>query len=1655
MEGSLKQRSLVGRIGEIRPLLLDQSQLRYTTRGCFIPHITKLSIATTEESQLYTLNISQEISVALSISSDTHQDQVTLTVKRAAMTGSASPVPLRLTKTPTVTIPKSRRKIFNIDVRDCCFNEEGNYFLTCTLDWTSRDRSGTPTDKKNIGATFRTEVSSYTKTPDFKNNNFQFRINSTVSTSPTSKTGTPDPFNSPKLRPGGSRSNLFDELNGPSIILEAFQVVEGSKNDAFVVGACRLSLSKFMGQLLRGEQLPLPIRLKRPLTNDTHDTPLHHTENDGIDTLHLEENPQVLHVGVANMLVSILENSGPISAQSDVMTSLPFHNDDDVTPCIHFTENFTVSDVVEVDKGDEGNALQGDTKGHTLEGGRDGSKYSFEVTVHCLVNLPTSEGGKLFSPFFICKTTKDARMKKPAKAATFAVENARHAIWREKLVVDAEYEEVKEGLGLFLAIIDSVTRKYIGKCIVPVDNLVFGEQYNLGILINRDNSFLIISLCAEYDPRDEIYLFQHIPDLLRLKIFLRGFQRNIVSPGTTIIAVVKMMEDVDVYRRNISRSISQKILPSQPFNTVALDSPDPFGSLTPTSHRVTVPSEDTEEGTIWNETIQFTVHKDKIVPKKSVFAIEYYSIQHTSEGKLVTSDMIHYVGYSILYLRDILDPEVPEGVVASFADISVTFSDRHESNDNFLHMDALKFTSKGYIDYLQRCMAESSNGKVETEGRRSKNASPNPSRLKGSNTSTPEMKRREQETKKNGTYSLGEKELQMIKEQQEWVLQETRRIEEERRRMEEGRREEEAKRRKEEERRREEEERRREGEERRREEEERRLEERLRLFEGKMRAESEMRIREEMMREKRREGEDVREEDEVIKLLKSQLEKEREEHRLDVERQASIQNELVQSLRTTADTLRIEIESQKRNEQTRASTSSSQIADLISKNQTLTREIEELKHSEAKESPNLRPLEFADDGPRSAMVSDDITALRRRTWQQMEEITKLKEELEEMRRYQRTVFKQEEIIGRLNSHLQTTIDDSQRERSDKEVKHREIQRLLQVIGTLETRLSQLPLEKEKENELSEIIKQKEEQLSEILKEKENQLNELQRVYTQEKDSWGDEKRELTKARVEMERSLEENNKEIEEKNKEIEEKNKEIEEKNKEIGEKRKEIEETNKMIEETNKRIIQSNETMGEKMEAIESMEREREEKERKMDDMQKKMEQMKGEKSAMEEKMKEMQKVIDTLRSEQDKKRDRIKLTQSSGGYDSIMSPPISLGLDPNKITSLMDMYAAFIPQNPPNTAETQPRPSSNEPVSRSTRRLRSAGERSHSFVDLVKTDPARSPRSPRSNTNPPKVESGELKTITRSKSTTMAELEQSIMASEMKKGEEEKKVTQDDSGKKREEELTRKKSKGFEKIISKNCTSGTPLSRPLSIVKGGSFSNILSHVSSGRHDNTPLSTSPPEPENNNVMIEVAAISDRREDPIILTERREESSGHLSRPSSAEISSRRGSRPSSANGLPTTSPRRITDLALFRMSSMEEMNESRLSPRVPETSSTTRDVKTLRNIEIPPVNLEERLPLRSPVAESPKDRSALLHSSGSISTREMRQTTPVGEPQLSPGSAGRQPRDTEVEEPVSEEGRKKAEEVKMSTRRQPTHMPVKHPSGSYRDMMYFRIEC
>ena len=121
--------------------------------------------------------------------------------------------------------------------------------------------------------------------------------------------------------------------------------------------------------------------------------------------------------------------------------------------------------------------------------------------------------------------------------------------------MELEKEEAQSGVGLFVSIIDCNTKKYMGKCIIPVDNMVFGEHYNLGFMVNKDGAFLLASLSLETPVLNEISFFRRHRELCKLQVLIKGFENPIMPTDTVLMAVIHIVDDGEEYEKAMTRSM--------------------------------------------------------------------------------------------------------------------------------------------------------------------------------------------------------------------------------------------------------------------------------------------------------------------------------------------------------------------------------------------------------------------------------------------------------------------------------------------------------------------------------------------------------------------------------------------------------------------------------------------------------------------------------------------------------------------------------------------------------------------------------------------------------------------------------------------------------------------------------------------------------------------------------------------------------------------------------------------------------------------------------------------------------------------------------------------------------------------------------------------
>jgi hypothetical protein len=177
----------------------------------------------------------------------------------------------------TIGIPEPKgQKFLYVFLNSVSFTKKSNYFLTCRFEPVYPNPDGS-------GRTLRTEVQQNTTQPQFKTKNFSFKL--PIASSPSAKAPT-DPFSAsrPNSRPGSRRNSLggesagksgplrgiyLDETNSPTIILQAFDVVQAKEGgSATSVGMTLLPIAKHLNPLLQGEKIQLELSIENSTLTD-------------------------------------------------------------------------------------------------------------------------------------------------------------------------------------------------------------------------------------------------------------------------------------------------------------------------------------------------------------------------------------------------------------------------------------------------------------------------------------------------------------------------------------------------------------------------------------------------------------------------------------------------------------------------------------------------------------------------------------------------------------------------------------------------------------------------------------------------------------------------------------------------------------------------------------------------------------------------------------------------------------------------------------------------------------------------------------------------------------------------------------------------------------------------------------------------------------------------------------------------------------------------------------------------------------------------------------------------------------------------------------------------------------------------------------------
>lgn len=227
-------------------------------------------------------------------------------------------------------------------------------------------------------------------------------------------------------------------------------------------------------------------------------------------------------------------------------------------------------------------------------------------------------------------------------------------------------------VGLFLSLVDYLTKTHIAKCVIPVEAVLPGEQYNFAIVLNHDGACMYVSLSLEPSLSFQTNLFTRHPDLCSLEVLIHGVVRIQPPsaelpdpfPSTSYLAVLHFESDLRKYIKSISTES-----PKLPCQQIRLDNPSAFENLIPSAYRISPPSAPSLYPQ-WNCLFELTQSIADVFAPNAVLIVEVFEINVPSDSH----GSIDFIAWTSIPLTELAQPSIRDGTVA-----------RHTS---ILHMNA-------------------------------------------------------------------------------------------------------------------------------------------------------------------------------------------------------------------------------------------------------------------------------------------------------------------------------------------------------------------------------------------------------------------------------------------------------------------------------------------------------------------------------------------------------------------------------------------------------------------------------------------------------------------------------------------------------------------------------------------------------------------------------------------------------------------------------------------------------------------------------------------------------------------------------------------------------------------------------------------------------
>eukprot|EP01105_Mastigella_eilhardi_P012605 TRINITY_DN2882_c0_g1_i1.p1 TRINITY_DN2882_c0_g1~~TRINITY_DN2882_c0_g1_i1.p1 ORF type:complete len:749 (+),score=164.23 TRINITY_DN2882_c0_g1_i1:199-2247(+) len=283
----------------------------------------------------------------------------------------------------------------------------------------------------------------------------------------------------------------------------------------------------------------------------------------------------------------------------------------------------------------------------------------FNVYVHAAVNLPLV-GGELPCPFALAKSTTEQRNKQQAKYTSTVAMHLRSTVWRQPMKVVIPEKSVPDE-GVFIAIIDYPTKKYLSRFVIPVNNIQNSQQHNLGLVINEDGAYLLVSIFRNPSLHEQLTLYQHISSASMIVMVHVGklLTESLVSP-TTLLAFAREYNNVDDdFLASLANKTPEEIsqIRRLPFTTVYLSDSDPMVLKDPCPFQVSHISEYSRQPS-WNCLFKFHLSKDFLANAKAGIVIEVFHCRFLEKpDEYQPGKRVFFFGYCIIWASTLGDTE--------------------------------------------------------------------------------------------------------------------------------------------------------------------------------------------------------------------------------------------------------------------------------------------------------------------------------------------------------------------------------------------------------------------------------------------------------------------------------------------------------------------------------------------------------------------------------------------------------------------------------------------------------------------------------------------------------------------------------------------------------------------------------------------------------------------------------------------------------------------------------------------------------------------------------------------------------------------------------------------------------------------------------------